>query len=119
MANSEFPPSTKPRTPAAASDVRHTIVQRAHASKDAAADQLLAAAERIRAEALKTEDRTVYSQAQQLSRGLERAALYLHGHTLDQMTDDATELVQSKPWQAVLIAFLVGVIFGRSFARGR
>lgn len=119
MASSEFPPSTEPRSPTAPNEVRHAIIQRAHDSKDAAADQLLAAAERIRAEALKTEDGTVYTQAQQLSRGLERAAVYLHGHTLDQMTDDATELVQSRPWQAVLIAFLVGVIFARSFARGR
>jgi ElaB/YqjD/DUF883 family membrane-anchored ribosome-binding protein len=46
---------------------------------------------------------------------MERAAVYLHGHTFDQITGDATQIVQAKPWQAVLIAFLVGIIFGRSF----
>ncbi|WP_119065249.1 hypothetical protein [Aggregatilinea lenta] len=98
-------------------DARRSLAQGANASKEAAADQLISAAERLRVEAVKSGDRTVVNQAQQLSRGLERAALYLHGHTLDQITDDATELVQAKPWQAVVIAFLVGIIFGRSFNR--
>lgn len=80
---------------------------------------MIVAAERIRAEAFRSGDEYAIRQAQQLSHSLERAAVYLHGHTVDQITDDATEMVQSKPWQAVLIAFLVGVIFGYSFRRGR
>ncbi len=48
---------------------------------------------------------------------MERAAVYLHSHTFDQMTGDATLIMRHKPWQAVMIAFLVGVIFGRSFQR--
>jgi hypothetical protein len=83
--------------------------------KDTAADQLIVAAERIRAEAFRSGDEMVIQQAQQLGRSLERAAVYLHGHTLDQITGDATLIVQSKPWQAVLFAFLLGVIFGRRF----
>ena len=75
------------------------------------------AAERIRAEGFRSDDEYAIRQAQQLSRSLERAAVYLHSHTLAQITGDATLLVQSKPWQAVIIAFLVGVIFDRSFRR--
>ena len=98
-------------------DARRTVLQRLYATKETAADQLIAAAERIRAEAFRSGDDFTVRQAQQLSRSLERAAVYLHGHTFDQITDDATQAVQSKPWQAVAIAFLVGVIFGRSFRR--
>lgn len=98
-------------------DARRMVLQRVYATKETAADQLISAAERIRAEAFRSGDDFTIRQAQQLSRSLERAAVYLHGHTIDQITGDATQAVQSKPWQAVAIAFLVGVIFGRSFRR--
>lgn len=96
-------------------DFRRAILQSAYTTKETAADQLIAAAERIRAEAFRTEDAYTIGQAQQLSRSMERAAIYLHGHTFDQMTGDARQMVQAKPWQAVMIAFLVGTLFGRTF----
>lgn len=96
-------------------DARRSVIQGAQSAKESAADQLIIAAERIRAEAFRTGEQDVIRQAQQLSRSLERAAVYLHSHTFDQITDDATLMVRSKPWQAVVIAFLVGIIFGRSF----
>jgi hypothetical protein len=96
-------------------EARRTAIQRVYATKDSAADQLIVAADRIRSEAFHSGDEVAIRQAQQLSRSLERAAVYLHSHTLDQMTGDATLRVQGKPWQAVAIAFLLGVIFGRSF----
>jgi hypothetical protein len=98
-------------------EARRNVVQRVYGMKDGAADQLIVAAERIRAEGFRSGDEYAIRQSQQLSRSLERAAVYLHSHTLDQITGDATLLVQSKPWQAVIIAFLVGVIFDRSFRR--
>jgi hypothetical protein len=98
-------------------DARRSATQHVYGIKDTAADQLIVAAERIRAEAFRSGDEMAIRQAQQLSRSLDRAAVYLHGHTLDQITGDATLMVQSKPWQAVLFAFLLGVIFGRRFRR--
>jgi ElaB/YqjD/DUF883 family membrane-anchored ribosome-binding protein len=98
-------------------DARRSAAQSVYGIKDTAADQLIVAAERIRAEAFRSGDDQAIRQAQQLSRSLERTAMYLHSHTLDQITGDATLMVQSKPWQAVVIAFLVGVIFGRNFRR--
>jgi ElaB/YqjD/DUF883 family membrane-anchored ribosome-binding protein len=98
-------------------ELRRTLMQSAYATKETAADQLISAAERIRAEAYRTDDVYTIRQAQQLSRSLERTAIYLHGHTFDQMTGDARQYVQTKPWQAVMIAFLMGTIFGRMFRR--
>ncbi len=98
-------------------DARRSVIKRVYATKDAAADQLITAAERIRADAFRSNDDVVIRQAQQLTHAMERAAVYLHSHTFDQMTGDATVMVRAKPWQAVMIAFLVGVIFGRSFRR--
>ena len=100
-------------------EARRSVLQRAYATKESAADQLIIAAERIRSEALRSDDEVAIHQAGQLARSLERAAIYLHGHTFDQMTGDATLMVRSKPWQAVMIAFLVGVIFGRGLRRDR
>ena len=100
-------------------EARRTVIQRVYATKDSAADQLITAAERIRAEGLRSGDEVAIRQAQQIARSLERSAVYLHGHTIDQMTGDATLMVQSKPWQAVMIAFVVGIIFGRTLRRDR
>jgi hypothetical protein len=107
--------ASQPRAPLR--EARRAMIQRAHSAKEAAADQLIAAAERVRAEAFRTGDDVAIRTAQGVSRSMERAAVYLHGHTFDQITGDATQIVQTKPWQAVVIAFLVGVIFGRSFRR--
>ncbi len=98
-------------------DARRNVIKHVYAAKDSAADQLIASAERIRAEAFRSDDDVVIRQAQQLTHAMERAAVYLHSHTFDQMTGDATVMVRTRPWQAVMIAFLVGVIFGRSFRR--
>jgi len=98
-------------------EARRNLIKRAYTAKDAAADQLIASAERIRADAFRSNDDVVIQQAQQLTHSMERAAVYLHGRTFDQMTGDAAVIVRAKPWQAVMIAFLVGVIFGRSFGR--
>ena len=107
----------RPRAPLR--EARRSVIQRVYATKDTAADQLITAAERIRSEAFRSGDEVAIRQAQQIARSLERAAVYLHGHTIDQMTGGATQVVQSKPWQAVMIAFVVGIIFGRSFRRDR
>lgn len=111
----DFLAASRPRTPLR--EARRTLMQGAYTTKESAADQLIAAAERIRSEGYRSGDEYVIQQAQQLSRSLDRAAVYLHSHTFDQMTGDATVLVQSKPWQAVMIAFVLGIIFGRSFRR--
>jgi ElaB/YqjD/DUF883 family membrane-anchored ribosome-binding protein len=110
-------PGGKSRTPLR--EARRSVIHRAYTTKETAADQLIGTAERIRAEAYRSGDPDAIRYAQQLSHTMERAAVYLHSHTFDQITGDATLLVQSKPWQAVMIALVVGIIFGRSFRRDR
>jgi hypothetical protein len=85
------------RSRASLREARRSAIQYASNTKTGAADQLIAAAERIRAEAYKFGDPDTIRQAQQMSRSLERAAVYLHGHTFDQITGDATLVVRSKP----------------------
>lgn len=109
--------NSTPRASTPLREARRTVIKRAYTTKDVAADQLITSAERIRAEAYRSGDDVVIRQAQQLTSAMERAAVYLHSHTFDQMTGDATVMVRHRPWQAVMIAFLVGVIFGRSFQR--
>lgn len=98
-------------------DARRSLTHRAQAAKESAADQLIGTAEWLRAEAFRLGDAETIRQAQQVSRRMERTAVYLHGHTFDQITGDARQMVEAKPWQAVFIAFLLGVIFGRTFQR--
>ncbi len=112
------PPELAARHRAPLREARRSVMQRAYTTKESAADQLIGTAERIRSDAFHSGDPEAIRQAQQLARTLERAAVYLHSHTFDQMTGDATLLVQSKPWQAVVIAFVVGIIFGRNLRRG-
>ena len=109
--------AARPRAPLR--EARRSVILRAYTTKESAADQLIGTAERIRSEALRSGDPEAIRQAQQLARSLERAAVYLHSHTFDRMTGDATLLVQSKPWQAVMIAFVVGIIFGRNLRGDR
>lgn len=105
------------RPPAPLRDVRRSVLQHIDAAKDTAADGLISAAERVRAEAYRLGDDEALRQAYHLSDYLNRTAVYLHGHTLDQMEGDARQIVRNKPWQAVVIAFVVGIIFGRTFRR--
>ena len=105
------------RAPAPLRDARRNLAQHITTAKETAADGLISTAERIRAEAYRIGDDELLRQAQNLSGQLERTAVYLHGHTLDQMGGDARQVVQNKPWQAVVIAFVVGIIFGRTIIR--
>ncbi|HLY28916.1 MAG TPA: DUF883 C-terminal domain-containing protein, partial [Aggregatilineales bacterium] len=80
--------------------------------KESAADSLLSAAENIRREALKSANDDLIRNAHTLSRSMEKAALYLDGHTFEQISDEATEVVRENVWQSVGIVFVVGLLIG-------
>ncbi len=84
----------------------------AYTSKEKASDALLSAAETLRREAIKGGNDAMIRQSQQLARGMEKAALYLDSHTLDQMSADASEAVKENVWQSIGIAFIVGLLLG-------
>ncbi len=100
-------------------EIRRTMRQAAHNVKEAAANSLLSAAENIRLEAVKSGNSEAIQQAHQLARGMEKAAVYLDSHTLDQMGDDVAQSVSQNPWQWLAIVFVVGMLLGRMLGGGR
>jgi ElaB/YqjD/DUF883 family membrane-anchored ribosome-binding protein len=102
-----------------ADEARRMMKENAYTVKEAASDSLLTAAENIRREALKSGNEEIVRQAHQLSRNMEKAALYLDGHTFEQIGHDATEVVKSNPWQSVGVVFLLGLVFGMLFGGNR
>ncbi|MEP7290078.1 MAG: DUF883 C-terminal domain-containing protein, partial [Chloroflexota bacterium] len=104
---------------ASANEARRAMRETAYTVKESASDSLLSAAEGIRREALKGGNEEAIRQAQMLSRGMEKAALYLDSHTFDQISQDATEVVKENPWQSVGVVFIVGLLLGMIFGGGR
>ncbi len=85
-----------------ANDVRKEVVK-----------QLNNAAETIRREAREnTEDATAHKSADDLAKGLEKAAHYLNNNSVEQIEQKATTAVRKNPIPAVLIAAGVGLVFG-------
>lgn len=99
----------------AAADARRSMRDTAYTTKEKASDALLNAAEAMRQEALKGGSDEMIRQSQQLARGMEKAALYLDSHTLDQMGVDASETVRQNVWQTIGIVFVVGLLLGLLF----
>jgi ElaB/YqjD/DUF883 family membrane-anchored ribosome-binding protein len=98
-----------------AAEARRAMRETAYTVKEAASDSLLTAAESIRREAVKSGSEDVVHQAHQLARNMEKAALYLDGHTFEQISQDATEVVRANPWQSVGVVFIVGLVVGALF----
>lgn len=102
-----------------ATEARRAMRESAYAVKESAANALLSAAENIRREAVNSGSEDVIRQAHQLSRGMEKAAVYLDSRTLDQIGEDATEVIKENPWQTLGITFLIGLIIGLIMRSGR
>jgi ElaB/YqjD/DUF883 family membrane-anchored ribosome-binding protein len=102
-----------------AAEARRAMRESAYTVKETASDQLLTAAESIRREALKGGNEEVIRQAHTLARSMEKAALYLDGHTFEQIGQDATEVVKENPWQSIGVVFILGLLFGMLFGGNR
>jgi len=50
--------------------------------------------------------------ADELAKGLEKAAAYLNSKSVEDMGGDATRVVQRYPLRAVFITFIVGLLLG-------
>ena len=50
--------------------------------------------------------------ADDVAKGLERAAHYLKRNTFDDMGEDVAKTVQRNPWRTMAILFVIGVIVG-------
>ncbi len=89
------------------------VRKRADDVRKEAAKQLNTAATSIRREVreAKIEGET-QQRADELAKGLEKAAHYLNSKSVDQMSGDATRVVQRYPMRAVIVTFVVGLLFG-------
>src|SRR5688500_15138830 len=71
------------------------------------------AADLIRREARQTNaSKEVRGGADDVARGLEKAAHYLKKNSFEDMGEDMTKSVQRNPWRTIGIIFVVGIIIG-------
>lgn len=85
-----------------ANDVRKEVVR-----------QLNAGADTIRKEARQSSAGNEAKQsADEIARGLEKAASYLNSRSVEDMGEEAVRVVRRNPMRAVIIAFVVGLLMG-------
>lgn len=85
-----------------ANDVRKEVVK-----------QLYTGAETIRKEARQSSAADeAKSSADEIARGLEKAASYLNSRSVEDMGEEAVRVVRRNPMRAVIIAFVVGLLMG-------
>ncbi len=78
-----------------------------------AVKQLNHAAESIRRETRDTTDDTdAHKTADEVAKGLEKAAHYLNTNSVEQMGTEATKVVRQNPISALLVALGIGMIIG-------
>jgi ElaB/YqjD/DUF883 family membrane-anchored ribosome-binding protein len=87
--------------------------QRANSVRKEAVKQLNHAAESIRREARETtENKEAHNTADEVAKGLEKAAHYLNTNSVEQMGTEATKAVRANPISALLIALGIGMVIG-------
>lgn len=87
--------------------------KRANSVRVEAAKQLNAAASTIRKEVRDVAPGSDTMQsADELAKGLEKAAAYLNSKSVEQMGGDATRVVQRYPLRAVFVTFIIGLLLG-------
>jgi ElaB/YqjD/DUF883 family membrane-anchored ribosome-binding protein len=86
--------------------------QRANDARTQVVKQLFSAAEGIRKEAHEAKNDDVKRSADEVAKGLEKAAAYLNSHSLENMGEEAVRVVRRSPMRAVLVAFIIGLLLG-------
>lgn len=99
--------------------LRRDLVTRAMAVKDKAAEEMLAAAQRIRREAQDSKDVETVARAAAIAEELERTAGFLDRQTIAQMREDVRQTVEENTWALLAAAFIVGLALGLLVAVGR
>jgi ElaB/YqjD/DUF883 family membrane-anchored ribosome-binding protein len=87
--------------------------QRANSVRKEAVKQLNHAAESIRKEAHEaTDDAMARQTADEVAKGLEKAAHYLNTNSVEQMGSEASKVVRQNPMSALLVALGIGMVLG-------
>jgi hypothetical protein len=90
-------------------EVRH----KANSAKKDVVGKLYDAAEGIRREVRESKaSKDARRSADNVARGLEKAAHYINRHSFEDMGEDVEKLVRRPPVRIVLIALVVGVVLG-------
>ena len=94
-------------------ELRRELKKRAEDVRKETAKQLNKAAETIRKEAREATIQDEFKTgADDIAKGLEKAATFLNSRSVDQMGEDATRVVQKNPIRAVVVALIVGLLMG-------
>lgn len=94
-------------------DIKREVRTRAEDAKRDAAKQLNAVAARIRKEVREDDSKAEdIERADELARNLEKAAYYLNTRSLNEMGQEATQVVTRNPWRNLMVALIVGFILG-------
>lgn len=94
-------------------EVQRQLRSRANDVRKEVVKQLYTGAETIRREAREANagDDARHS-ADELARGLEKAASYLNSRSVEDMGEEVVRVVRRNPIRAVIIAFAVGALMG-------
>jgi ElaB/YqjD/DUF883 family membrane-anchored ribosome-binding protein len=105
--------SAEKRTEEVAQELGRELRNRAEDVRKETVKQLNKAAATIRKEARESDAGGELKQsADDIAKGLEKAASFLNSRNIDQMGQEATRVVQKNPIRAVVIALIVGLLVG-------
>jgi ElaB/YqjD/DUF883 family membrane-anchored ribosome-binding protein len=94
-------------------EVARELRHKANEIRKEAVSQLNKAAESMRREVrANTDDGAAHKTADEVAKGLEKAAHYLNTRSVEQMGDEATKVVRRNPMRVMLITLGVGIILG-------
>ncbi|MFO7322739.1 MAG: hypothetical protein DIU68_013495 [Chloroflexota bacterium] len=94
-------------------DLRRNARAGAEDVKKQAVNLLHQAADSIRREARQRgASKDMRQSADDVARGLEKAAHYLRRHSFEDMGEDVTKSVRRNPWRMMLFVFIAGVVLG-------
>ena len=94
-------------------EVGRELRHKANEIRKEAVSQLNKAAESMRREVrANSDDTAAHKTADEVAKGLEKAAHYLNTRSVEQMGDEATKVVKRNPMRVMMIALGVGLILG-------
>lgn len=101
-------------------EIGRELRSRANDVRKEAVKQLNTAAETIRKEARERgADDSTLKGADDVAKGLEKAAQYLNSHSVEQFGSETARVVRRNPLRALVIAFGVGLLMGILMGSGK
>ncbi len=94
-------------------EIGRELRDKANEVRKDAVKTLNSAAETIRREARENSQETdLHKTADEVAKGLEKAAHYLNHHPVEEMGKQATKVVRNNPMQIAIVALIIGLVLG-------